>query len=607
MKKTCLFCLTALLLTAIVWTGKAAAQEFTKRYTAETRMEESGSTPTDTWVIRLAEEVDPREFARRQGLEYSGPVGELKGYYLFIMPEDKDGMHLEQTLKDTPEVLWFEQQYKRQRFKRVPEDPLFDEQWHLNNSGQTGGTIGVDVNVLPAWDKGFKGNGVQIAIVDDGLQYTHPDLADNYVSEDSWDYFDDNSDPYPRGANDDHGTAVAGVAAARDDGQACGVGVAYRAGLSGIRLIAGSVTDAQKAQALTHHYHNNHIYNNSWGPQDDGQRLEGPETLTSLALEDGINNGRSGLGSIYVWAGGNGLANNDNINYDGYANSRYTIAVGAVDHNGRQTRYAEPGAPMLVTAPSSNLGVGITTTDRMSPRGYNSRDNCTAFFRGTSSSAPLVSGTVALMLEANPDLTWRDVQHILLRSTVRNDPDDGDWVQNGAGKWINHKYGFGMVDAYHAVSLASQWPGSGLARTYDTREIQVNEHVPADDPQGVSSSVNVSKDLKLEHVEVIFSSTHPYRGDLEIELTSPDGTKSVLAELRADFSPDYEGWKFMSVRHWGETSKGTWSIRVADIFPGDDISGTFDSWQLVLHGTAKGERIIRPISPGILHLLLGDG
>ncbi len=604
--KTAYYCLAFILLTTLVWTVEVIAQESPERHAPEAGMEESRSIPTDTWAMLLADGVDPEDFARRHGLEYVGPVGTLKGYYLFRMPEDKTRALKEIAPRDEPEVLWLEQQHKRQRFKRLPEDPLFEDQWHLNNSGQSGGTTGMDVNVLPAWEMGFTGNNVQMAIVDDGLQYNHPDLADNYVSEDSWDYYDNDPDPYPDGPDDDHGTAVAGVAAARDDGAYCGVGSAYRSRLSGIRLISGPVSDAQEAQALIHNYHNNHIFNNSWGPLDDGQRLEGPGILTSLALEDGTTIGRSGLGSIYVWAGGNGLANNDNVNYDGYANSRYTIAVGAVDHNGRQTRYSEPGAPMLITAPSSGSEVGVTTTDRLSPEGYNENENCTSTFGGTSSSAPVVSGIIALMLEANPELTWRDVQHVLIQSTVRNDPDDADWLRNGSGKWINHKYGFGLLDAARAVNLAFKWPGIGQAKSYDSEVINVDQAIPAGNLEGVSSTFTVPQNLKLEHVEVIFTATHPYRGDLEIVLTSPDGTNSVLAELRTDYSPDYQDWKFMSVRHWGESSRGAWTLRVADLFQGDDASGTFDSWQLILYGTERGERITRPIPPGVLHLLLGD-
>ncbi len=545
--------------------------------------EDDQSTPTNIWAMRLAEGVEPEIIAQKHGLEYVGPVGTLKGYHLFRLPSKKARTFEDQALRRDPEILWLEQQYERKRFKRLPADPLFHDQWHLNNSGQSGGTSGMDANVIPAWRSGFLGNDVQIAIVDDGLQHEHPDFQGNYASEDSWNFNDNIPDPSPTDSRDNHGTRVGGVAAARDDGLTCGVGVAYRASLSGIRLIAGPITDFMEAQALIYNYHNNHIFNNSWGPLDDGERLDGPGTLTRLALEDGVTNGRDGLGSIYVWAAGNGLSNNDNVNYDGYANSRYTIAVGAVDHNGKQARYSEPGAAMLITAPSSGDRAKITTTDLLMPYG----DTCTSSFGGTSSSAPLVSGIIALMLQANPSLSWRDVQHILVNSAIRNDPQDEDWNQNGAGKWINHKYGFGMVDAARASNLASTWTGSGTTRSFDSGVISVNQPIPDDNPAGVLSSFNVSRDLIVEHVEVIFTATHPWRGDLEIALTSPNGTRSILAEKRWDYNPDYPGWKFMSVRQWGEPSEGIWTLQVADLW--EDFSGTFDSWQLILHGTEPKE------------------
>lgn len=579
---------------------KIMAEEHIKDKSSQSHRESTRPTPTNIWAMHLNEGVDPETIAKKHGLEYLEPVGTLKGYYLFRIPAEKARIFEGRILRKDPDVLWFEQQQERKRFKRLPSDPLFGNQWHLNNNGQSGGTSGMDVNVIPAWGSGLLGNGVQIAIVDDGLQHEHPDLQGNYVAEDSWNFNDNNSDPSPTIKSDYHGTSVAGVAAARDDGSTCGVGAAYRANLSGIRLIAGYVTDAMEAQALTFHYNNNHIFNNSWGPSDDGQTLEGPGTLTRLAMEDGVTSGRGGLGSVYVWAAGNGLSNGDNVNYDGYANSMYTIAVGAVDHNGKRATYSEPGASLLITAPSSGSGAGITTTDLLPPNGY----NCTNVFGGTSSSAPLASGVIALMLQANPNLSWRDVQHILVKTAVRTDLQDTDWSQNGAGKWINHKYGFGMIDAAHAINLASTWVGPGHSRSFGSGLISVNQAIPDNNPNGVLSSFTVSDNIILEHVEVIFTATHSWRGDLEIVLISPDGTRSVLAQKRNDYNSDYPGWRFMSVRNWGESSKGTWTLKAADLWEG--ITGTFESWQLILHGTDPTQTDFSLTIPVILNLLLGD-
>ena len=93
------------------------------------------------------------------------------------------------------------------------------------------------------------------------------------------------------------------------------------------------------------------------------------------------------------------------------------------------------------------------TTDLTGSGGYNtSTFNGDYYnnFGGTSASAPVVSGIVALMLQANPNLTWRDVKHILVDTAVKNDPSDPGWTQNGAGRWVNDRYGFGAVDAHQA-------------------------------------------------------------------------------------------------------------------------------------------------------------
>jgi subtilisin-like proprotein convertase family protein len=544
---------------------------------------------TDVWAVRLAPGTDPAVVASRLGAVNYRPLGKLRGYYLFEIPP---GAQLSgegettQRIRSEAGVQWAERQVARQRHPRLPADPLFPLQWHLNNLGQTGGVVGEDIHVLPAWAAGYSGSGIVIGIVDNGLQHTHPDLAQNYLPSASWDFNGGDADPAP-GPADLHGTAVAGLAAARDDGASCGVGVAYRAQLAGLRLIAAPSTDAQEAEALTYANDVIHIYSNSWGPLDDGQRLEGPGPLTRQALLDGVTSGRQGRGSIYVWAGGNGNGNHDNVNYDGYANSRYVIAVGAVDHNGLQSFYSEPGAPLLLTAPSSGELVGITTTDLLGTDGYNGSaspgGDCTSGFGGTSAAAPQVAGVAALMLEANVALGWRDVKHILLATAKKTDIASPGWHLNGAGRAVHYGYGYGRVDAAAAVTAARrQVRNLGAEESLDSGAIVVNQAIPDNDATGVTSDFLVERNLIVEGVEVVFSTTHPRRGDLQVVLTSPSGTESVLAEPHQDSNADYDNWSFTSMRHWGESSAGRWQVRVMDSVAGN--SGTFDHWQLVFHG-----------------------
>jgi kexin len=208
-----------------------------------------------------------------------------------------------------------------------------------------------------------------------------------------------------------------------------------------------------EANALTFQNDNNEIYTCNWGPYDTGLILDGPGPLLSQVFRSTVQSGRKGKGSIYVWAAGNGQQNQDNANYDGYVNAIETIAVCSVDDHGVHTRYSEPGACLVVCAPSSNGFSFITTTEVLGP----GEDGCTSGFGGTSASGPIVAGVVALMLEANTKLHWRDVQAILIHSARKNDPHDSDWVTNAHGLPVNHKYGFGVVDAAKATILARDW------------------------------------------------------------------------------------------------------------------------------------------------------
>lgn len=549
-----------------------------------------GATPTNQWAVRLEKGQDAGMVAAQVGATGFRRLGRLPDIYVFDIPLSDSGAQrsaAESRLGRHPGIAWMEQQVARQQQTRVPTDPYFISQWHLLNTGQTGGVAGQDANVVPAWDLGYAGTGVVIGVVDDGLQHGHPDLSPNYRPDLSWDFDFNDADPSPDVASNFHGTSAAGVAAARDDGSSCGVGAAYRAQLAGLRLIATASTDAMEADALSYDYGQIHIYSSSWGPTDDGLRLEGPGTLTQAAIADAVANGRGGLGSIHVWAGGNGAGDGDNVNYDGYANSRYVNAIAALTDSGLQAYYSEPGAPLIVAAPSSGGIAGITTTDLLGASGYNNSaspvGDCTSGFGGTSAAAPLVAGVTALMVEANPNLGWRDVKHLLLATAAKNDSGNSGWTNNGAGRHVNHAYGYGRVDAGAAVAAAGrQTRNLGPEIAFDSGVLAVAVPIPDNNATGVVASFTAAGSLIVEHVEVVFDATHTFRGDLRVVLTSPAGTQSVLADVHDDANSDFPNWKFTSIRHWGELASGTWSIRVSDGTSAD--TGTFASWRLIIHG-----------------------
>lgn len=470
-------------------------------------------------------------------------------------------------------------------------NPLYARQWHLRNSGQGGGLAGVDVRAEQAWAQASSaglvlGGRATIAIVDDGLQWAHPDLQANYLAAGSYDYNFNDADPSP-GSADAHGTSCAGVAAAVGD-NAIGVsGIAPKARLSGIRLIAAGATDSQEGKALNHALQLNDIYSNSWGPADSGKGLDAIGPAARAALANGFSNGRGGKGALYFWAGGNGRANKDNSNYDGYANSKYVIAVGAIADSGKPAYYSEPGANLLVSAPSSGGSSGIVTTDLMGSSGYGglSDANYTNQFGGTSSATPLAAGVAALILDANPELSNRDVMHILVQSARKVDPTAAGWIANGAGRFFNHDYGFGMVDAGAAVSLARSWtPVAPLAALSSAAET-VKLAIPDSGGGSLVRSLTIQDNLRIEAVEVLFNASHTYRGDLEVKLTSPSGSTSILANVRRDSNDNYSSWLFSSRQHWDELSQGTWTLTVTDRAAAD--VGTLHNWGLTITGTAS--------------------
>ena len=506
-----------------------------------------------------------------------------------------------------------EPQLRRQHQLRfTPNDPFFPRQWHLRNVGQGSGVAGIDANVLHAWDI-HRGASIDIAIIDDGFQTTHPDLAPaSYPLATNFhrDFNGNDNDPAP-GAFNSHGTAVGGVAAARGNNSLGVSGSAPEANLVGLRLIAGPVSDAEEASALFWRPGSLVVEtsNNSWGPFD-GSGVHGPDILTKNALQQAATLGRNGRGLVTVFAAGNGLQRNDNSNFDGYANSRFVIAVAALDNLGEQSYYSEPGANILVTAPSNGGTLGVFTTDAVGSAGYNpgpgepTDTSYTNSFGGTSSAAPLTTGGVALMLGANPNLGWRDVQEILAATAVRVLPADSGWTDNGGGFKFNHKFGGGMIDLTAAVVRSLTW--QNLAPEQMQSRALASSGLPAaiSESSGLVRTFDFSSfaNLRVEHVEAILDIAHRNRSDLEITLISPDGTESVLAQTRPrpdvnftgdndrDYTDGDDGWSFTSTHHWGENSVGTWTLRIRDQRTGG--TGTLRAATIRLFGTpASTQRV----------------
>lgn len=485
------------------------------------------------------------------------PVDGAPGFWTVSAGTVRSALDLADALSQTPGIRSATVSMVTPRTLRNPDDPSFAQQWHLVNLLRND----ADVNADAAWNLGLTGAGVTIGIVEGGFQSNHPDLAANYSAAASM----------SGGFDTSHGTSCAGVAAAVAFNGAGGAGAAYGANIS--QQIYGDAVG--NATAFGYRNDLNDIKSNSWGPTDNARyAFIAPVELS--ALQTAVQSGRGGLGEIFVWAAGNGGAGADRVDYDPYASSRYTIAIGSIGDQDTRAWYNERGASMLAVASSSGNSRFIYTTT--------SGSAYTSSFGGTSSASPLAAGVIGLILEANPNLTWRDVQHILVQTARKNDPTQADWTLNGAGLHINHNYGFGAVDAGAACAAALNWQNAGPEVVYDSGEISVNAALPDNDPNGVTMTLDVPENLRVESVELIFTGATTSRGDLAIRLVSPMGTTSIFAEPHYDPGDNLTNYVFTSLRNWDEESAGTWTIKVADGQSGEASSWT--SYALRIYGTA---------------------
>ena len=512
-------------------------------------------------------------------------------------------------------------------------DPLYQYQWHLDNTGQTNfatnaGTAGQDINVDGVIIAGYDGSGVVVGVVDSGLDIDHPDISPNIVSDGSWDFRDSDNDPTQDATTGDHGTSVGGLIFAAGWNGKGGRGVSPAASAKGFNYLeAQGDTNWVSSHGGFARSADVDIFNMSYG----GAMYN--DSVLSTARENqyisAVANLRSNKGAIFVKSAGNNhyhvrlnfcsnssIWNADvktscqNAGADGQNSSPYNIVVGALTATGVKSSYSSAGSAVWVSAPGGEDGgtypAMMTTDDGGCSRGrvhddtsssngfnnssggnpHSSNTNCnyTATMNGTSSAAPVTSGVIALMLDANPALKWRDVKHILATTSTQVDASkanlthtiDGEsyvtepaWLTNAAGHKFHNWYGFGRVDAgaavtaalaYSTVSLGTQnitsWQSSGT----------VNGTIPNNDKDGVTNVMAVSAGAVIEAVQIKMNVTHTFTGCMGVELVSPAGTKSVLAHPYNIFwnTNDWDNYVLLTNAFYGEGTNGNWTVRVLD-------------------------------------------
>lgn len=471
-------------------------------------------------------------------------------------------------------------------------NPLYSSQWHL-------GLIG---DITTVWED-YTGTGVSVAIYDDGVQASHPDLVANYDSAAELTLVDST----PNSSSDGHGTSVAGLIAAANNSIG-GVGVAYGAKITGVdylndafQLSYAEYIDVLEAAA------NFDVINNSWGSipvfneyTDIGEAaLQAGKERQAIAYT--AETGRDGLGTVWVKAAGNYANDSEaqsmnimgNAHGDGLNNLHELITVAATGSTGFVASYSNWGHCLLIAAPAASV-----TSDRTGSAGYDSGDY-TYSFGGTSAATPIVTGVIALMLEANPDLHWRDVQNILAASAAQTGSQYGSaasgyeqaaWTSNGATTWngggmsYSMSYGYGMVDARAAVRMAEIWTrifpdtGDHLA----TRSASNTTAIAIADDATTEMSITLDGDTMLiDHLYVTVDYAHGWDTDLTISLVAPNGMVIPL-KINDGFGYYNADWTYGISSLRGMTDGGTWTLRIVDGVPAD--TGTLRSFRLDFEG-----------------------
>ncbi|PFX24918.1 Proprotein convertase subtilisin/kexin type 4 [Stylophora pistillata] len=437
-----------------------------------------------------------------------------------------------------------------------------------------------------------------------------------------------------------HGNSCAGIIAAVANNSFCGIGIAYSARIAGIRILGkNALTDNLKAKGISFKPDYVDIYSNSWGPSDSGFEIGEAGVVTEEALKQGAVKGRKGLGSIFVFAAGNGGYNKDNCAFNGLVNSIYTIAIAGVKKDGSLPGYGEKCPGILAVTFSKALfsildNAKLVQTDELkalyTPIQKNGKaqllcatmvDNnfepnstfeasCTVQKKNQEKSGDSFKRVLLFKSMSQLEVELNISPHTLQRidNNVVVSKDEAVAMMSPSLKWgiddehvahemyeskrgeevadSSNSVGFGLMDAHGLVSLAVNWTTVPPQLNCTVSRISVNRLIPSNGTLKVTASLtdlsHVCRGSQinfLEHVQVRVSLNYTLRGYLEMSLTSPQGSTSLLLQSRTKDNSPYEtyltNWTILTLHHWGENPLGTWELALKNSRPDQESEGSY--------------------------------
>lgn len=467
--------------------------------------------------------------------------------------------------------------------KYVPSDTLYPQQWHLKNRGDALGlAAGADVKAEEAWDVTRGTRDIVVCVMDDGFDLGHPDFNAPGKIVAPRDFGQIDFDPNPVLADDNHGTACAGVAVAEENGVGV-VGLAPGCGFMPVRT-SGWLSDQDIVDLFQYAIDNNaDVISCSWSAAAWNFPLS--TKMNAIIHKTATSGRRSGKGCVILFAAGNedrplSGVKDGQISVQGFALHSDVIAVAASNSQDIRSSYSNFGPELALCAPSSGSpGRRIVTTDRRGVNGYSTSDY-TNDFGGTSSATPLAAGLAALILSANPNLNSAEVKRVMMDTADKIDQQNGQYV-NGHSPL----YGHGRVNAQRAVALAAG--GVGPQRLPEVLYLEHRVNKPIPDLGEAVDAIPFPLDVVINAIEITVEIKHTYRGDLRMTLNSPPGLGNILLEDKTggsahDIIKSYrssaEPQLFAQVI--GKSAKGAWELKVEDTAK-DDV-GVIVKWGVAI-------------------------